>query len=363
MKRSLRPLLLLLALAILTAIPARAASDEEPPRCRQYGDIYWHVEEDYAVIDGCVNDYDPDVPLEIPTEIEGYPVKVLAPYFGLGSGSPHEIILPEGLTTIRAHTFDECRIYHLTIPSTVTLIEPEAIIWCNALQWIDVSPDNPNYKSIDGVLYTKDGKELLCCPTNLKCESGVLFIPAGTEIIQRYAFTAFSVHGPYHEVRTLVFPEGLTRLENHALDENSFDAVYFPSTLEYMGTWALAMYCPDIYFATREFPKAEKDLFGCYFDFALHFGVSYPDRRDPLPTPTPSPSPSPTPQPTPTPKPTPAPTPMPTPVPSPAASEPPEDVRPGPSPSHSSTVLLLLGGGTLLFASGFLLGRKKPKKN
>lgn len=387
MKRSLRPLLLLLALVILTAIPVRAASDEEPPRCHQYGDIYWHVEEDYAVIAGCVNDYDPDVPLEIPAEIEGYPVKVLAPYFGLGMGNPKEVILPEGLTTIRESAFSESRIRHLIIPSTVTLIEPGAI-YSNTLQWIDVTPDNPSYTSIDGMLYTKDGKELIYCPTNLKCESGILFIPEGTERVCQRAFTSFSFYGASHDTKILVFPEGLTTLEDRAICDDYFSAIYFPSTLANIGEKSLGISGDDIYFAGEKPLALDEHAFTIRSgDIRLHYGVTYPAGEDSTPqeivvvpmgagaspslspfqtsTPTPSPTPTPTPQPTsePTPTPTPAPTPTPTPEPSPAASAPPEDVRPAPSAVQSSMVPLLLGGGALLFAAGFLLGRKKSKRN
>lgn len=405
MKRSLRPLPLLLTLAILTAIPVRAASEDEDaeaalrryeehywmwydgtekPTLRQHEDLYWYVEGNYAVIAGCIYDclvldnpakWDGGTAMVIPAEIEGYPVKVFdGRWGGEGSWSPDELILPEGLTAIRS-AFASKRI---TIPSTVTLIEDRAV---GAYLEINVSPDNPNYKSIDGVLYTKDGKELIYCPINFQ-SGGTFIIPEGVEKVRSYAFFLQNFHGASHDTKILVFPEGLTTLEDRAIFEAYFSDIYFPSTLEYIGEEALGISGDDIYFAGEKPSALDEHAFTIRSgDIRLHYGVAYPAGEDSTPqeivvvpmkagaspslTPFPpsTPTPTPTPIPTPTPKPTPAPTPTLTPDPSPAASEPPEDVRPGPSPSHGSTVLLLLGGGTLLFASGFLLGRKKPKKN
>lgn len=46
----------------------------------------------------------------------------------------------------------------------MTKIGKNAFASCRSLTEIKVSEENPNYKSIDGVLYNKDGTELLFCP-------------------------------------------------------------------------------------------------------------------------------------------------------------------------------------------------------
>ena len=52
----------------------------------------------------------------------------------------------------------------LIIPKTVTSIYLDTFAGMSPLERIIVHPDNPAYKSIDGVLYSKDGKELIYMP-------------------------------------------------------------------------------------------------------------------------------------------------------------------------------------------------------
>lgn len=244
-----------MTVAIIMAVmivPAQASTT--PTDVYQFEDMFWKVENDYAVVIG--NIYDNDmIPAEdagttrmvVPAKIDGFPVKVFDGHFDMWS--PQEVVLPEGLTTIRADAFNDAPIIQISIPSTVTSIEPGAIVFCDELEEIHVEPGNANYAAVDGILYTKDGKELLCCPPQIETDNGTLAIPAGTEKVQSLAFT--NCYG----IKKLIFPEGLTALENSAISENSFaEAVYFPSTLEYMGEFSFsATYCPDIYFAGDSF--------------------------------------------------------------------------------------------------------------
>ena len=49
----------------------------------------------------------------------------------------------------------------MTIPDSVTSIGESAFLWCYSLTNIAVGENNTAYKSIDGNLYTKDGKTLI----------------------------------------------------------------------------------------------------------------------------------------------------------------------------------------------------------
>ena len=55
-------------------------------------------------------------------------------------------------------------IHTVQIPSSVNYISPGAFKSCAALQEIRVDKNNPNYCSIDGLLYDKSGTELKACP-------------------------------------------------------------------------------------------------------------------------------------------------------------------------------------------------------
>ena len=71
-------------------------------------------------------------------------------------------IIPEGVTNIGIAAFAYCsNIKNIIIPASVTSIDSAAIILCIGLTSITVDSENPNYKSINGNLYTKDGKTLL----------------------------------------------------------------------------------------------------------------------------------------------------------------------------------------------------------
>ncbi len=60
-----------------------------------------------------------------------------------------------------------------------------AFIRCSSLKRIDISVGNPDYKLEDGVLYSKDGKQLICCPAG---KAGKLEVLDGIDYIDRGAF-------------------------------------------------------------------------------------------------------------------------------------------------------------------------------
>ena len=74
----------------------------------------------------------------------------------------------------------------LYIPKNVSFITPSALNGLLFLSEIIVDEDNPYFRSIDGILYTKDGKKLVSCPPGKANE--VLKIPSGTEVIGENSF-------------------------------------------------------------------------------------------------------------------------------------------------------------------------------
>lgn len=71
------------------------------------------------------------------------------------------ITIPEGVTIVNS-AFQYCEsLVSIEIPSTVTSIEAYAFDGCYSLTEIKVDSKNKNYKSIDGDLYSKDGKTLV----------------------------------------------------------------------------------------------------------------------------------------------------------------------------------------------------------
>ena len=78
-------------------------------------------------------------------------------------------------------------IKELFIGKNVKTIDERAFTGCSALERIQVDPSNPNYQSKDGVLYSKDGKMLLCVPRQ-KSTRYLFMVDKTVEVIEPNAF-------------------------------------------------------------------------------------------------------------------------------------------------------------------------------
>ena len=80
-----------------------------------------------------------------------------------------EITIPDSVTQIEVSAFSGCTsLKELTIPDSVISIGGYAFSSCTSLAKITVSPDNKNYSSVDGVLFSKDMSALLAYPAGNK---------------------------------------------------------------------------------------------------------------------------------------------------------------------------------------------------
>lgn len=80
-------------------------------------------------------------------------------------GSSWEPDLTAEVTAVDKFTFvsDEY-VQYIYIGPSVTQIDEQAFVYCKQLRAVFVDDANPNYKDIDGVLYTKDGSTVLLYP-------------------------------------------------------------------------------------------------------------------------------------------------------------------------------------------------------
>jgi hypothetical protein len=74
----------------------------------------------------------------------------------------------------------------ITIPDSVTEISEDAFCLSTSISEFFVDDDNQHYKSVDGVLYSKDGKVLIRYPQTKADDTFV--VPDGVEVIASYAF-------------------------------------------------------------------------------------------------------------------------------------------------------------------------------
>jgi len=160
------------------------------------------------------------------------------------------ITIPYGVTSIGSEAFDDCdsltrvtipnsvtsigkcafwfcdSLTEITIPDSVTSIGNEAFTACPALTEITVAEANQTYKSLDGVLFSKDGKELICCPGG---KSGEYVIPADVTSIAEHAF-AFC-----KKVTGVTIPDSVTSIGKWAFyDCESLTSVTIPKGVKYI---------------------------------------------------------------------------------------------------------------------------------
>jgi surface protein len=115
------------------------------------------------------------------------------------------IILPSTLESINREAFYYCGLPEITIPASVTSIHYAGLYQC--FRNIYVDPGNPNYCSVDGVLYSKDLTKILCYPVRRNDESYT--IHSSVTVIGGCSF-----YGCY--LKRIEIPSGVTRLEQGA---------------------------------------------------------------------------------------------------------------------------------------------------
>ncbi len=120
-----------------------------------------------------------------------------------------DIVIPNNVTSIAYDAFWGCSsLKTLTIPNSVT----NAIInyvRCPNLETIVVASDNPNYSSIDGVLFDKEGTTLLRCPMG---KQGTYTIPSNVTSIAYGAFSGCD------NLISVTIPENISSVANNAFN-------------------------------------------------------------------------------------------------------------------------------------------------
>ena len=144
----------------------------------------------------------------IPSEIEGLPVTAISVgAFYLSAITSIEI--PNTVTSIGEMAFLGCTsLKSVKLSTGVAKIDKNAFGSCSALQEIQVAKDNPNFSSLNGVLYSKKQDTLVIYPA-AKADAAYI-IPSGVTSVAMYAFS----ENPYLE--TLTIPNSLIKVGDSA---------------------------------------------------------------------------------------------------------------------------------------------------
>ena len=113
--------------------------------------------------------------------------------------------IPEGVTTTSNFAFYYCEsLKKITLPSTVS----EVVVFPQTIEHIAVNENNANYKSLDGVLFSKDEKILYSYPAN---KSGSEYVvPSSVEVID----AAFST---VLKLETLIIGDNVKTIKSGAI--------------------------------------------------------------------------------------------------------------------------------------------------
>ena len=101
----------------------------------------------------------------------------------------------------------------ITLPPSITSIGDHAFSSCRNLHEINVADSNNVYKAIEGVLYTKDLKTIICYPQGK--EDNKFVIPSSITSISERAFSSCN------NLREIILPLGVTSISERAFSDCS----------------------------------------------------------------------------------------------------------------------------------------------
>lgn len=123
------------------------------------------------------------------------------------------------------------QIYSANMPNRIYVDNEEPIVpgdiynMCRyKFEWIDITPKNKYYASIDGIIYTADKKTLVRCPFG---RTGKVVIPDGVTAIGRDAFR-------FCKISEAVVPDSVTEVGAAAFAESHIEKLTFGKGMTYI---------------------------------------------------------------------------------------------------------------------------------
>ena len=138
------------------------------------------------------------------------------------------------VTEIREYAFNcDEKVEVINIGPQVTKIDAKSFYSCWKLERIEVDENNPVYCDVDGVLYTKDMKTLVCLPINhdlyLAKQDGIeVDLWPGDDGYEEYK----------KNYMTIVIPSTVETIGDLALNYNALSDIYLPEGLKTIGDLA-----------------------------------------------------------------------------------------------------------------------------
>lgn len=158
------------------------------------------------------------------------------------------INLPSGLLNINESAFAGCAdLKNISIPNTLTKIDGNVFYGCTSLEEISVSKNNPKFKSVDGVLFSKNADILFVYP-HAKTEKSYT-IPNSVKVIKKNAFCS------NRSLEKIVFGKNVEKICDFALSGClNLKTIILPKRLKsvYRCAFSGCDNLADIYYAGSE---------------------------------------------------------------------------------------------------------------
>ncbi len=223
--------MLALLLTFLLCLPSLFALAEEAVAVEQ--GIFTSGDYEYALMDDGTAEITGYLgnakSLDIPEEFGGTSVTAIGNNAFYNCSSIASVTIPNSVTAMGDWAFSCCNnLTSVTIPGSLTTIGSNPFQSCPKLSDIRVSPDHPALAIIDGVLFSKADKRLICYPDGFS-QSGYS-APKGTLTIGDYAFFGCD------SLTSVTLPDSLTAIDGYAFSYcSSLAAVTLPDSLTAIG--------------------------------------------------------------------------------------------------------------------------------
>lgn len=212
-----------------------------------------------------------EINIVVPCSIKGKPVREITRHAFVAERDIQEISkiqhclnrvrsihLPESIIKLEG-AFEDCKeLTEIFLPDNAELIGDKNFCLCDKLRMIHVSQDNKRYKSQNGILYSKDGKELVCCPADCLFYDEEYLI--GVEVICESAFRLCK------NLKSVEIPENVQKIKSGAFSNcHNLQKVSLHPNVAMEGTghfWCCESLKSIIFYNTKNIlPRAE--FYGC----------------------------------------------------------------------------------------------------